>query len=99
MRWPKQKVFLSLLILLLLPIPVFSYANGARYFTGKVGGVSDGDTISVMRRGRAVKVHLHGIGSMGEAEEGERYVEGLCTFCTSVPQTLKCMAKRLGRKS
>jgi endonuclease YncB( thermonuclease family) len=33
-------------------------------FTGKVIGVSDGDTISVMREGRAVKVRLHGIASM-----------------------------------
>ena len=30
-------------------------------FKGKVVGVSDGDTISVMRDGRAVKVRLHGI--------------------------------------
>lgn len=30
-------------------------------FTGKVVGVSDGDTISVMRGGRAVEVRLHGI--------------------------------------
>jgi len=30
-------------------------------FTGKVVGVSDGDTISVMRKGRAAKVRLHGI--------------------------------------
>jgi endonuclease YncB( thermonuclease family) len=30
-------------------------------FTGKVVGVSDGDTISVMRGGRALKVRLHGI--------------------------------------
>jgi hypothetical protein len=30
-------------------------------FTGKVVGVADGDTISVMRGGRAVKIRLHGI--------------------------------------
>ncbi|MEJ5250763.1 MAG: thermonuclease family protein [Chthonomonadetes bacterium] len=30
-------------------------------FTGKVVGVSDGDTIEVMRAGRAVRVRLHGI--------------------------------------
>jgi len=30
-------------------------------FTGKVAGVSDGDTISVMRGGKAVKVRLYGI--------------------------------------
>src|SRR5262245_64909744 len=30
-------------------------------FTGKVVGVTDGDTISVLRTGRAVKVRLEGI--------------------------------------
>ena len=30
-------------------------------FTGKLVGVSDGDTISVIRGGQAVKVRLHGI--------------------------------------
>ncbi len=30
-------------------------------FTGKVVGISDGDTISVMRAGKAVKVRLEGI--------------------------------------
>jgi len=32
-------------------------------FTGKVVGVSDGDTIMVMRGGKALEVHLHGIDS------------------------------------
>ena len=30
-------------------------------FTGKVVGLSDGDTLSVLREGKAVKVRLHGI--------------------------------------
>jgi endonuclease YncB( thermonuclease family) len=30
-------------------------------FSGRVVGISDGDTISVMRSGRAVRVRLHGI--------------------------------------
>jgi endonuclease YncB( thermonuclease family) len=34
---------------------------GAESWTGKVVGVSDGDTITVMRDGRGVKVRLHGI--------------------------------------
>jgi len=34
---------------------------GAENFSGRVVGVSDGDTISVMRDGRAVKVRLEGI--------------------------------------
>ena len=52
-----QKIFLPLLVLL----PLFSQANGPQTFTGKVVGVSDGDTISIMREGKAVKVRLHGI--------------------------------------
>ncbi len=60
MRWPKQKIFFPLFILLLfLSIPVFSLA--ADTFKGKVVGVFEGDIISVMREGKAVKVRLHGI--------------------------------------
>src|SRR5262245_66108743 len=33
----------------------------AEQFTGKVVGISDGDTISVLREGKAVKVRLHGV--------------------------------------
>ena len=58
---PRQSIFLSLLVLLLLPVPLFSQANGPQSFTDKVIGVSDGDTIKVMREGRAVKIRLHGI--------------------------------------
>jgi endonuclease YncB( thermonuclease family) len=46
---PRQYIFIPLLILLFLSIPLFSLA--ADTFTGKVVGVSDGDTISVMREG------------------------------------------------
>jgi len=56
---PRQSIFLSLLILLFLSISLFSLA--AATFTGKVVGVSDGDTVSVMREGRALKDRLHGI--------------------------------------
>jgi len=59
MSWLKQRIFLPLFAFLLLSIPLFSLA--ADTFTGKVVGVSDGDTIKVMRQGRAVKVRLHGI--------------------------------------
>jgi endonuclease YncB( thermonuclease family) len=47
-------IFLT--ILSLLPSAVF-----AESFSGKVVGVADGDTISVMRLGRAEKVRLSGI--------------------------------------
>jgi micrococcal nuclease len=58
MRWPKQKIFLPLFVLLFLSIPISSQTTT---FTGKVVGVADGDTISIMRGGQAVKVRLHGI--------------------------------------
>lgn len=54
-----QRVSCLFFAFLLLSIPLFSLATDT--FTGKVVGVSDGDTISVMRGGRAVKVRLHGI--------------------------------------
>ena len=56
---PRQSIFLPLLVLVFLSISLFSDATDT--FTGKVVGVSDGDTISVMRAGKAVKVRLHGI--------------------------------------
>ena len=60
---PRQKTFLLLFLLLFLLIPLSSQATDSQTttFTGKVVGVSDGDTIKVMRAGRAVKVRLHGI--------------------------------------
>ena len=60
---PRQNIFLPLLVLLFLSVPLFSQAADSQTdtFTGKVVGVSEGDTISVMRGGRAVKVRLHGI--------------------------------------
>ena len=59
MRWLKQRIFPSFFDLLILSIPLFSLATDT--FTGKVVGVSDGDTISVMREGRAMKVRIAGI--------------------------------------
>ncbi len=63
MRWLSQKVYLPPFFLLFLSTPLFSRANGPKTttFTGKVVGVADGDAISVMRAGRAVKVRLNGI--------------------------------------
>ena len=70
MRRPNQKICLYLFILLLLFLPLFSQAADPQSFTGKVVGVSDGDTISVIREGRAVKVRLHGIDC---PEKGQPY--------------------------
>jgi endonuclease YncB( thermonuclease family) len=58
---PRQSIFLSLLVLLLLSVSLSSQANAPQSFTGKVVGGSDGDTVKVMREGRAVKIRLHGI--------------------------------------
>jgi len=40
----------------------------AEQFTGKVVGMSDGDTLSVLREGRAVKVRLHGVDTPEKAQ-------------------------------
>jgi len=72
MRWPNQRIFLPLLVLLFISFPLSPQATDSQTawvnrviasdtFPGKVAGVSDGDTISVMRGGRVVKVCLHGI--------------------------------------
>ncbi len=42
----------------LVLVPLLAYAE---QFTGKVVGISDGDTISVLREGKAVKVRLYGV--------------------------------------
>lgn len=85
MRGPNEKIFLTFLVLSFLfapsclPAADFQTAEvktvvSNDIFTGKVVGVSDGDTISVMREGRAVKIRLLGIASMGKVPEGERHV-------------------------
>jgi endonuclease YncB( thermonuclease family) len=72
MRGPNQKIFLTFFILSSLFAPSSLQAADFQTawvktvvagdtFTGKVVGVSDGDTISVMRGGKAVKVRLYGI--------------------------------------
>ena len=72
MMGPNQKIFLTFLFLSFLYAPSALQAANSQTawvktvvasdtFTGKVVGVSDGDTISVMRGGRGVKVRLHGI--------------------------------------
>ena len=40
----------------------------AEQFTGKVVGISDGDTINVLREGKAVKVRLYGIDAPEKAQ-------------------------------
>ena len=59
MRRPDRKICLYLFVLLLPSIPLFFQAADSQTttFKGKVVGVSDGDTISVMREGRAGCLH------------------------------------------
>lgn len=51
---------IRLLFALLLGL-FFQFSALAESFAGRVVGVSDGDTISVMKSGKAVKVRLHGV--------------------------------------
>jgi endonuclease YncB( thermonuclease family) len=46
-------------------VPLLVYAE---QFTGKVVGISDGDTISVLREGKAVKVRMHGVDTPEKAQ-------------------------------
>ena len=54
----KHCVFLF--TLLILPLPAVAQESGTS-FNGAVVAVKDGDTIEVLRSGRAVTVRLHGI--------------------------------------
>ena len=51
--------------LLLILLPALGHAE---QFTGKVVGISDGDTLNVLRAGKAVKVRLHGIDTPERAQ-------------------------------
>jgi endonuclease YncB( thermonuclease family) len=46
-------------------VPLLGYAE---QFTGKVVGILDGDTIRVLRGGKAVKVRLHGVDTPEKAQ-------------------------------
>jgi hypothetical protein len=61
-RWRSCAYVLGLLWVL---VPLLA---SAEQFTGKVVGISDGDTISVLREGKAVKVRLHGVDTPEKAQ-------------------------------
>jgi endonuclease YncB( thermonuclease family) len=61
-RWRPCAYVLGVLWLL---VPLLVYAD---QFTGKVVGILDGDTISVLREGKAVKVRLYGIDAPEKAQ-------------------------------
>lgn len=54
----RHLLWVLVLVLWCLLVP---YAAAMDRFTGKVVGITDGDTISVLRDGKAVKVRLYGI--------------------------------------
>ena len=55
----------AILVLWCLLAPLGASAD---QFTGKVVGISDGDTISVLREGKAVKVRLYGVDAPEKAQ-------------------------------
>src|SRR5215475_413554 len=55
----------SVVWLLLMVVPILGHTE---QFTGKVVGISDGDTISVLREGKAVKVRLYGVDAPEKAQ-------------------------------
>ena len=65
-RHTRLSVVPGIVCLLLLVVPVLGHAE---QFTGKVVSILDGDTISVLREGKAVKVRLYGLVPRGAAAE------------------------------
>src|SRR5215472_16406920 len=55
----------AVVVLWCLLAPLLAYAE---QFTGKVVGILDGDTISVLREGKAVKVRLYGVDTPEKAQ-------------------------------
>src|SRR5918911_923307 len=70
----------AVLVLWCLLVPL---GASAEQFTGKVVGIADGDTISVLREGKAVKVRV------------SRLCQGIGTEPRNVPQPRGCGAGRV----
>jgi endonuclease YncB( thermonuclease family) len=64
-RHRRLHVTYGMVWLLLMALPILVCAE---QFAGKVVGISDGDTISVLRAGKAVKVRLYGIDAPEKAQ-------------------------------
>lgn len=58
----------SLVVLVLLWLSLVPAPTHAEQFTGKVVGISDGDTVSVLREGKATKVRLYGVDAPEKAQ-------------------------------
>jgi micrococcal nuclease len=63
----RQRLFLVPGVVWFL-LAAFPLLVDAEQFTGKVVGLSDGDTLSVLREGKAVKVRLHGVDTPEKAQ-------------------------------
>src|SRR5262245_3695607 len=64
-RWRDVGLYAAVVVLWCMLVPL---GASAEQFTGKVVGISDGDTISVLREGKAVKVRLHGVDTPEKAQ-------------------------------
>jgi hypothetical protein len=64
-RWRGVGLYAAIVALWCLLAPLLV---SAEQFTGKVVSISDGDTLSVLRAGKAVKVRLHGIDTPEKAQ-------------------------------
>ena len=92
-----QRMLRSLALLCWLALPLLVHAKGT--FTGRVVGISDGDTVSVLREGKAVKVRLHGIDTPEKKQPfgtQARQVASALAFRQEVTVTVKA-TNRYGR--
>ena len=73
---------------------------GAEEFNGRVVGVADGDTLSVLRDGRAVTVRLVGIDAPEKGQAfGERSRQSLAQMAHGKDARIECHKKdRFGRE-
>src|SRR5688572_15644425 len=67
---------------ILVAVLVWSSLARAEDFTGKVVGVADGDTITVMHQGRGERIRLHGIDAPEKGQpftnRAKQFVSDLC---------------------
>jgi endonuclease YncB( thermonuclease family) len=67
---------------ILLSLLFWSTLATAEHFTGKVIGVHDGDTITVMHQGRGERIRLHGIDAPEKGQpftnRAKQFVSDLC---------------------
>jgi endonuclease YncB( thermonuclease family) len=91
----KKLIFLIFFI----TISNLGYAKNHVSFSGKVVGVSDGDTISVIHNGTAEKIRLHGIDCPEKKQDfGNRAKQYTSEMCFGQIATVLVVAKdRYGR--